>query len=82
MSNGGNAPTEVAKEELSIPEIHVKHKGRWVAIVVTKRDENLQPTGGRVVAEDVDRYRLRGHVARYADICIFYAGESPYPLLL
>jgi len=81
MSTGGN-PQPEEKEELSIPEISTKHKGRWVAILVTKRDGNLQPIKGRVVAEDLDRYRLRGHVARYADVCIFYAGESPYPLLL
>jgi len=82
MSTGGNTQPGEDKEELSIPEIHARHKGRWVAIVVTERDGNLQPTKGRVVSEDLDRYRLRGHVAKYADICIFYAGESPYPLLL
>ena len=82
MSTGSNPPPEGEIDELSIPEIKARHKGRWVAIVVTKRDDNLQPTGGRVVAEDLDRYRLRGHVAKYADVCIFYAGESPYPLLL
>jgi hypothetical protein len=82
MSTGSNSQPEEKAEELSIPEISKRYKGRWVAIVVTKRDGNLQPTHGTVVAEDADRYRLRGHVARYADICIFYAGESPYPLLL
>jgi len=82
MSTGSGSQPAEGKEELSIAEIFSKHKDRWVAIVVTERDRNLQPTRGRVVAEDLDRYRLRGHVARYADVCIFYAGVSPYPLLI
>ena len=82
MSTGSNPSSEEKIEELSIREIFERYKDRWVAIVVTKRDGNLQPIGGRVVAEDVDRYRLRGHVIKYTDVCIFYAGESPYPLLL
>jgi hypothetical protein len=82
MSTAGTPMPEETIEELSIPEIHAKYKGKWVAIIVTKRDGNLQPTGGRVVAEDVDRYRLRGHVVKYADVCILYGGGSLYPLLL
>lgn len=82
MSTAGSPQSEEKKEELSIPEIHARYKGRWVAIVVTKRDGNLQPTRGRVVADDLDRYRLREHLSGYADVCIFYGGVSPYPLLL
>jgi hypothetical protein len=82
MSTASKPPAEEVKEELSIPEIFAKHKDKWVAMVVTKRDDNLQPVGGKVVAEDVDRYRLREHLSGYADICIFYAGVSLYPLLL
>jgi hypothetical protein len=67
MGTGSTPQPEEKKEELSIPEIHARYKGKWV---------------GTIAAEDLDRYRLRGHVAKYADICIFYAGESPYPLLL
>ena len=55
---------------------------RWVAVVVTERDNSNQPTRGKVVAEDVDRYRLRQTIAQYDDICIFYAGEPDYPILL
>jgi len=51
-------------------------------MVVTRRDANLQPTAGRVVSEDLDRYRLREHLSSYDDVCIFYAGASQYPLLL
>jgi hypothetical protein len=49
---------------------------------VTKRDKNLQPTKGRVLAEDMDRYRLRQKVIMQREVCIFYAGEPMYPLLL
>lgn len=51
-------------------------------MIVTKRDENLQPTAGKVVGHHVDRYTLRMNVAKYKDICILYAGEAPYPLFL
>jgi hypothetical protein len=79
MGTGSTPQPEEKKEELSIPEIHARYKGKWVAIVVTKRDDNLQPTHGTIAAEDLDRYRLRGHVAKYADICIFYEGVSGAP---
>ncbi|MGA2665419.1 MAG: hypothetical protein ABSF83_10785 [Nitrososphaerales archaeon] len=69
-------------ETLSLSEILARYKGRWVAMVVVERDANLQPLSGRVVAEDADRYRLREHLSGYADVCILYAGASPYPLLL
>ena len=59
-----------------------QYGNRWVAITVTKRDKNGQPVAGKLVAEDVDRYRLRQTVVKYNDICIFYAGEPPYPLFL
>lgn len=49
---------------------------------VTKRDANLQPVAGRVIAEDVDRYRLRQQVFKYNDICIFFVGDPGYPTLL
>jgi hypothetical protein len=49
---------------------------------VTARDKNLQPTKGKVLAEDMDRYRLRQKVIREREVCIFYAGEPMYPLLL
>ncbi len=54
----------------------------WVAILVTKRDKNYQPTAGKVVALDVDRYRLRDSIIEYNDICILFAGESQVPLFL
>ena len=68
--------------ELSLSQIAEKYKDRWVAIVVTGRDDNSQPTKGKVIAQDVDRYRLRSSLAKYDEVCIFYTGETPYPLLL
>ena len=68
-------------EDLSLEEISSKYEGRWVAITVTARDENLQPARGIVVADEIDRYRLRNHLSKYTDICILFAGESPYHLL-
>lgn len=50
-------------------------------MTVTKRDKNLQPTEGVVVAEDIDRYRLRQKVGKYEDLCIFFAGDPKYPVL-
>lgn len=83
-STSGVPPTGEQGEPgvLALPEIRERHKDRWVAVVVTKRDKNLQPLGGKVVAEDIDRYMLRQKLGKYPDICIFYTGESPYPLLL
>jgi hypothetical protein len=69
-------------EELTIPEIYQKYPKRWVAIIVTQRDRNMQPLKGRVVADDVDRYRLRRNVVKLNEVCFFYAGESDFPLLL
>lgn len=69
-------------EELTLEEIRTRHQNLWVAITVTKRDENGQPTAGLVVAEDADRYRLRDLIVRYDDVCIFFAGDSPFPLFL
>jgi hypothetical protein len=74
------APLEA--EELDLAEITKRYSGRWVGMVVTSRDKNLQPTRGKVVADDSDRYMLRPKLNKYRDICIFYAGEPAYPLLL
>jgi hypothetical protein len=68
--------------ELSLSQILEKYKDNWVAFIVTKRDGNFQPTAGRVVAHDLDRYRLRQQITHYNDICILFAGETLYPLLL
>ena len=68
--------------ELEVSEILKQYKDKWVAIRVTKRDKNLQPTKGVVLAEDMDRYRIRQKVIREREVCIFYAGEPAYPLLL
>ena len=70
------------QEELTLQQVAERHKDRWVAMVVTKRDGDLQPLAGKVVAADPDRYRLRESLAKYTDVCIFYAGEPPYPILL
>ncbi|MDG6954707.1 MAG: hypothetical protein JRN33_06990 [Nitrososphaerota archaeon] len=74
---GGSEP-----EEFTLSQIAEKYKNRWVAIEVTGRDGNSQPTKGKVVAQDVDRYRLRSSLARRGEVCIYYTGETPYPLLL
>ncbi|MGI0092034.1 MAG: hypothetical protein ACREBS_10020 [Nitrososphaerales archaeon] len=68
--------------ELTMPQFFEQFKNRWVAILVTKRDRNGQPLAGTLVADDVDRYRLRQTVVKYNDVCIFYAGEPPFPLFL
>lgn len=68
--------------EVPISEMYEKYKGRWVAVSVTKRDKNGQPLLARLVSQDVDRYRLRQNIGKYNDICIFFAGEPPFPLFL
>lgn len=69
-------------EEFTLEEIRKMHPNLWVAILVTKRDENGQPVAGSLVAEDADRYRLRDLIVKYSDVCIFFAGDSPFPLFL
>jgi len=69
-------------KELSLDQIRKDHPRMWVAMVVTKRDDNGQPIAGKFVAEDPDRYRLRDQIVQYIDICIFFAGDPPYPLFL
>jgi predicted transcriptional regulator len=76
------ALAEEDQQELSISKMRELHKNRWIAITVTKRDKNGQPTAGKIVAEDVDRYRLRQNIIKYNDICIFYSGDPPFPLFL
>ncbi len=85
MSSSTSAPPpgeQAELQELALPEIVKQYKGKWVAIAVTGRDKNLQPTKGKVVADDQDRYMLRMKLKKFQEICIFYAGEPPYPLLL
>jgi len=73
---------EIEVPELQLSEIFKQFKDQWVAIQVTRRDENQQPAAGKVVANEMDRYRLRLKIVQYNDICIFFAGDPPYPLLL
>lgn len=85
MSSTSGSPTvggQDQQEDLALSEIIKRYKGRWVGIVVTGRDKNMQPTKGKVVADDIDRYMLRPKLRAYKDICIYFAGEPPYPLLL
>lgn len=81
-----SAGEQVEAEELTLQEIRKRHKDKWVAIIVTERDKNLQPSKGKVVETDLDRYMLRQKLRlkpkSNKDLCIFYAGEPPYPLLL
>ncbi len=74
--------TARSEEELSISEIRQKYSRRWVAVIVTQRGRNMQPIRGQVVADDVDRYRLRQKITEFNDICLFYAGETEFPFLL
>ncbi len=77
-----SAGGEGEPKELTLREIRKQFKDRWVAVVVTRRDRNMQPTGGKVVAEDIDRYLLRQKLGAYKDICIFFAGDPIYlPIL-
>ncbi len=69
-------------EELTLPQMFEKYRGKWVAIAVTKRDRNLQPTSGKVISSHADRYRLRQQIAQVSDVCILFAGEPQYPLFL
>jgi hypothetical protein len=69
-------------EELTVEQIFQKYKGQWVAMTVTERDENLQPTAGKVIFSNLDRYRLRQEIAQMNDVCILFAGESRFPLFL
>jgi len=69
-------------EVLTLAEISERYRDRWVAVEVKRRDRNLQPLKGRVVADELDRYTLREKTTKYKDLCIFYAGELPYHLLL
>ena len=69
-------------KELSLEQARAQFPKMWVAMVVTRRDDNGQPLAGRVVAEDPDRYRLREKLIQLKAVCIFFAGESPFPLLL
>ena len=68
--------------ELTLSEIFQKYHGRWVAMIVTQRDENMQPLAGKVVADDVDRYRLRQKITQYDETCLLFAGDPDYRLLL
>ena len=74
-----------SQPEETLEQIFSNHTGRWVAILVTRRDENNQPLAGRLVCEDLDRYRLRQKAFRSMpeqELCIFHTGDSQYPLLL
>ena len=78
-SSGG--PDEMEEEDLPLREITERYKDKWVGMVVTARDRNLQPTRGKVVAAESDRHILRTKLHKYREICILYGGEPIYPLL-
>ncbi len=81
MSVTSERANDEAKDQ-SLEEIVGKYSGSWVAMTVTKRDENYQPTRGIIVAHDMDRYKLRERITKYSDICIIYAGDPPFRLML
>ncbi len=61
-----------------IEDLKEKYKGRWIAIIVTERDENGQPLKGQILSFSSDRYLLRDKVASEGDVCIFYTGRVPW----
>jgi hypothetical protein len=69
-------------ENLSLSEIFERYRDRWVAIEVTKRDGNLQPIEGRVVEAEVDRYTLAEKTTKLEDVCILYAGDLAFRILV
>ncbi len=81
MSQSG-AEESAKPEEMTLSQISERYHDRWVAVEVTRRDRNGQPVRGSVVAADVDRYNIREKTMKLTDICIFYAGETPYRLHL
>ena len=64
---------------LSMEEVLKKFAGNYVAMQVTSRDSNGQPTSGRVLHVHFNKYRLRDEMADRGEICIFYAGPAPKP---
>ncbi len=80
-SGVSSAEEQGAPEELTLSEIRKRYKDQWVAIIVKGRDTNFQPTRGKVVATDYDRYLLRTKLHKYREVCVLYAGEPIYPLL-
>jgi len=83
MAVGAMGATDEARPEaLSFSEIRERYKDRWVAVEVTERDRNSQPVKGRVVENEIDRYTLADKTAKYGEVCIFYAGESSFRLLM
>lgn len=72
--------TKPKEEALSLSEIRKKFEGDWVAIRVTERDESGQPTKGVVIANDVNRSRLRDMVLSVKECCIFSTRE-PIPVM-
>ena len=77
---------QVEPEEFTLSEIRSRFNDKWVAILVTKRDKNLQPIKGSVVESNLDRYMLRQKLRlkskEFPEVCILFAGEPVYPLLL
>lgn len=80
--SGNDVGDEAQAVDVELAEIFSRYKDRWVAIAVTKRDKNMQPTRGTVIADDSDRYRLRQKLMSTKEACIFFAGDPQYPLLL
>lgn len=61
-------------EVMTIDDARRKYEGLWVAGIVVRRDESLQPQAVRVVASHPDRYRLRDSIDKGLDYCIFFGG--------
>ena len=69
---------EVSSEEdvLTLAEAMQEYPEEWLAMRVTGRDSNGQPTEGVVVGHDRDKRLLRTNTNKERDLCIFYAGQS------
>jgi len=71
--------SEVSSEEdvLTIAEAIQEYPEEWLAMRVTRRDSNGQPTEVVVVGHDRDKRLLRTNTLRERELCIFFAGQSP-----
>jgi len=78
MSSGVSAEEDI----LTIAEAIQEYPEQWLAVRVTGRDSNGQPTEGVVVGHERDKRSLRTNTIREKDLCIFFAGQSPIMVMV
>jgi len=64
-----------ADTEVPISEAVALHCGEWLAIQVSRRDQNGLPIAGRVVAHAQSRWELRQAIHELKEIYIKFAGS-------